>query len=304
MKKTKKLSLLMLAIMITFTLMACTSKENKKEDAKKGVKITDSYDREVSLEKIPERIVSLSPGATETIFALGKEAALVGRSDYDDYPKEALNITSVGGIQDPNVEKIAELKPELVIAGAHFPKETVKKLEDLGVKVAVLYGAENFDGAYKNITDISSLLNAMDKGQKIVDDMKKKVSEVEAKVNSLSKPKIYYVVGYGKTDFTAGGDTFIGQIIEKAGGDNVAKDVKGWSYSFEKIVENKPELLVVSDKFDTKKTLVAAERYKDLPAVKDGKVYEIDDNMLSRQGPRQADGLEALAKILHPEAFK
>jgi iron complex transport system substrate-binding protein len=304
MKKLKKISLLILTVMLAIALIACKANDNKKTEASKGIKITDSYNREVSLDKVPERIVTLSPGATETIYALGKESTLVGRSDYDDYPAEVSKITSVGKITDPSIEKITELKPDLVIGGAHFSKETVKKLEDLGIKVAVLYGSEDFDGAYKNIMDIATVLDAKDKGQKIVDDMKKKVADVEAKVKDLAKPKLYYVVAYGKSDFTAGGDTFIGKIIEKAGGDNIAKDVKGWNYSFEKIVENKPEIIVLSDKFDTKKGFISSERYKDLPAVKASKVYEIDDNMLSRQGPRQADGLEALAKILHPEAFK
>lgn len=304
MKKLKKISLLILTVMLAISLVACKANDDKKTEASKEIKFTDSYNREVSLDKVPERIVTLSPGATETIYALGKEDTLVGRSDYDDYPAEVSKIASVGKITDPSIEKITELKPDLVIGGAHFSKETVKKLEELGIKVAVLYGSEDFEGAYKNIIDIATVLDAKDKGQKIVDDMKKKVADVEAKVKDLAKPKLYYVVAYGKSDFTAGGDTFIGQIIEKAGGDNIAKDVKGWNYSFEKIVENKPEMIVLSDKFDAKKGFTSAERYKDLPAVKASKVYEIDDNMLSRQGPRQADGLEALAKILHPEAFK
>lgn len=303
MKKTKRLSLILLAMLFAFTLMACTKKEDKTE-AKKGIKITDSFNREVSLEKTPERIISVSPGATETLFALGKGNALVGRSEYDTYPQEALKVQSIGSIMTPSIEKITELKPDLLIAGAHFSKENVKKLEDLGIKVAVLYGADDFDGAYKNITDIATLVDAKDKGEKIVNDMKKKVSDVEAKVKGLNKVKMYYVVQFGKEDFTAGGNTFIGQAIEKAGGDNIAKDVKEWKYSFEKIVENKPEVIVVSNKFDAKKNFMAADRYKDLPAVKNEKVYEIDNNMLDTQGPRQADGLEALAKILHPEAFK
>ncbi len=93
-------------------------------------------------------------------------------------------------------------------------------------------------------------------------------------------------------------------MIEEAGGDNIAKDIKGWNYSFEKIVENNPEIIILSDKFNTKKNFLATDKYKQLTAVQKNKVYEIDDNTLLRQGPRQADGLEALAKIIHPEAFK
>ncbi|GFZ33555.1 ABC transporter substrate-binding protein [Clostridium zeae] len=302
MKNIKRLSIIIMTLVFTLSLMACTKSETKKEEVK-GIKITDSYNREVSLDKVPQRVVTLSPGATETIFALKKESILVGRSDYDDYPAEVSKIEKVGGLENPNIEKITELKPDLVIAGAHFSKEVLKKLEDLGIKVAVLYGEDNFDGAYKNILDTAEVLGVKNDGQKIVDEMKKKVAEVEEKIKASKKVKLYYVVDFGKEDFTAGGDTFVGQLIEKAGGDNIAKDVKGWNYSFEKIVENNPEIIILSDKYDAKKRFIQADRYKDLPAVKANKVFEIDDNMLVRQGPRQADGLEALAKILHPEAF-
>ncbi|EKS4342144.1 ABC transporter substrate-binding protein [Clostridium botulinum] len=304
MKNLKRRVSVIICIMLAFMLVSCNLKKGENKEAQKNIKITDSYGKELTFDKAPERIVSLSPGATETIYALNKENTLVGRSDFDDYPAVVSKVKSVGGVKDPSIEKITELKPDLVIGGAHFSKDTVKKLEDLGIKVAVLYGAEDLDGAYKNIMDISTILGVAEKGQTIVNAMKKKVESVENKVKSLNKPKIYYVVDFGKADFTAGGDTFIGKMIEKAGGDNIAKDTKGWNYSFEKIVENKPEMIILSDKFNIKKNFLATDKYKDLPAAKKNKVYEIDDNMLLRQGPRQADGLEALAKIIHPEAFK
>ncbi|HDK7156710.1 TPA: ABC transporter substrate-binding protein [Clostridium botulinum] len=304
MKNLKRRVSVIICIMLAFMLVSCNLKKGENKEAQKNIKITDSYGKELIFDKAPERIVSLSPGATETIYALNKENTLVGRSDFDDYPAAVSKVKSVGGVKDPSIEKITELKPDLVIGGAHFSKDTVKKLEDLGIKVAVLYGAEDLDGAYKNIMDISTILGVAEKGQTIVNAMKKKVESVENKVKSLNKPKIYYVVDFGKADFTAGGDTFIGKMIEKAGGDNIAKDTKGWNYSFEKILENKPEIIILSDKFNIKKNFLATDKYKDLPAAKKNKVYEIDDNMLLRQGPRQADGLEALAKIIHPEVFK
>ncbi|MBW5455893.1 MULTISPECIES: ABC transporter substrate-binding protein [Clostridium] len=304
MKNLKRRVSVIICIMLAFMLVSCNLKKEENKEAQKNIKITDSYGKELTFEKAPERIISLSPGATETIYALNKENTLVGRSDFDDYPAAVSKVKSVGGVKDPSIEKITELKPDLVIGGAHFSKDTVKKLEDLGIKVAVLYGAEDLDGAYKNIMDISTILGVAEKGQTIVNAMKKKVESVENKVKSLNKPKVYYVVDFGKADFTAGGDTFIGKMIEKAGGENIAKDTKGWNYSFERIVENKPEMIILSDKYNTKKNFLAADKYKDLPAVKGNKIYEIDDNMLLRQGPRQADGLEALAKLIHPEAFK
>lgn len=302
MKINKRFISLLIAIIATFSLIACTKKEEIKKD--EAIKIIDSYNREVSLSKAPEKVISLSPGATETIFALEAQDVLVGRSDYCDYPSETKDIESVGQITEPNIEKIAELNPDLVIASAHFSQELVDKIDALGIKVAVLYGEESFDGAYKNIQDISIVLGKEKKGNEIVEGMKKKVEEVENKVKEWDKPSVYYVVGFGKSDFTAGGNTFIGQIIDKAAGDNIAKDLDGWKYSKEVLMEKNPEIIVLSDKYDSKVGFTTGEGYKDLKAVKEGRVYEIDDNMLSRQGPRQAEGLEALAKILHPEAFK
>ena len=134
--------------------------------------------------------------------------------------------------------------------------------------------------------------------------MKEKVKDVTTKVKDLAKPKTYYVVGFGEYgDFTAGGDTFISDIIKMAGGDNVAKDSKGWSYSLEKIVEDNPDIFICSEYFNTKETLINSPGYKEIPAIKNGKLYTIDNNKIVRQGPRIADGLEELARILHPEAF-
>lgn len=302
MRINKKILAVIISSMTVISLIGCTKTQEVKKD--EAIKIVDSYNREVSLEKVPERVVSISPGATETIYALNSQDTLVGRSDYCDYPKEATSIESVGQITEPNIEKIAELNPDLVIASAHFSQELVDKIEALGIKVAVLYGEESFDGAYKNIQDIALVLGKEKEGTEIVDGMKKKVEEVESKVKNLEKPSVYYVVGFGKTDFTAGGNTFIGQIIDSAGGDNIAKDIEGWNYSKEVLMEKNPDTVVLSDKYDSKSGFTTGEGYKELKAVKEGKVYEIDDNMLSRQGPRQAEGLEALAKIIHPEAFK
>ncbi|MGY0372029.1 ABC transporter substrate-binding protein [Clostridium sp. JNZ J1-5] len=277
----------------------------KKESAVYPMKIVDSYNREVTIEKEPQKIVSIAPNITETIFALGKGNKLVGRTDFCDYPAEVKDIQSIGTLKDPNIEKIVELKPDLVIASTHFKKDVLRKLEGLGIKVVVLYGQESFDGVYDTIKKVGQVTNANNEAEKIVTDMKKKVENVVSKVKDKNKPKVYYVVGYGKTgDFTAGKGTFINSMIEMAGGDNVAKDTEGWKYSLEKLIEKNPEIIVCSKSFDTKKGIESTNGYKDLKAVKEGKLIEIDNNLLDRQGPRLALGLEELAKVLHPDIFK
>jgi len=122
--------------------------------------LKDSYDREVNLDKEPERIVSVAPNITEIIFALGKQDKLVGRTDFCDYPEEAKNIESIGNIDQPNVEKIVELQPDVVIASSIFTKEMLQKLEEANIKVAIFQAEKDFEGVYNMIEKIGLLLNA------------------------------------------------------------------------------------------------------------------------------------------------
>ncbi|WP_027624197.1 ABC transporter substrate-binding protein [Clostridium lundense] len=312
--KSKKILSILLSLILIFCLSACTNKDKKQIENKVTETVTetkfpltvkDSYGREVTIEKEPSKVISIAPNITETIYALGKENKLVGRTDYCDYPAQAKNVTSIGGLQDPNMEKIVELKPDLVIASTHFKKDVLKKLEDLGLKVVVLYGEESFEGAYNTIQKVGEILNVQPKAKQIVTNMQVKVDDIKSKVANKGTPSVYYVIGFGKTgDFTAGKDTFIDKMITMAGGKNVAEDAVGWKYSIEKLLEKNPEIVICSKYFDSKKNIKQTNGYKDLDAVKKDKLYEIDNNMLDRQGPRLADGLEALAKIIHPEAFK
>jgi len=269
------------------------------------LKIKDSYNREITIDKEPQRVISLAPNISEVVGAVGKLDKLVGRTNYCDYPAEVKNVQSVGTLKDPSIEKIVELKPDVVIASTHFSKEVLSKLEALNIKVVVLYGEENFDGVYNTISQVAKVLNANEAANKVISDMKAKVASVKAKVKELNKPSVYYVVGYGKYgDFTSGKDTFISQVIEMAGGKNAANDVTGWKYSVEKLVEKNPDMLICSKSKNAKDGIKATPGYMDLNAVKTNKLYEIDNNLLDRQGPRIANGLEEMAKLIHPEAFK
>ena len=313
--KIKRIMSIVLTVLVCFLFSACSNSATKDKEVNTTekdtasviypLKVVDSYNRTVTIENEPKRIITIAPNITEGIYALGKGGSLVGRSDYDDYPAEALKVSSIGSLLQPNIEKIIELKPDVVIASTHFDKAVVKKLEDLNIKVIVLYGEENFDGVYNTLTKLGEVLNANEKAQTIISDMKKKVADITDKVANAKKPTVYYVAGFGKSgDFTAGKDTFIGNMIEIAGGKNAAEDVIGWKYSVEKLVEKDPDILICSKFFDSKKGIEATTGYKDLKAVKSGKLLEVDDNIIVRQGPRLADGLEAMAKLIHPELFK
>ncbi|MCB2353408.1 helical backbone metal receptor [Clostridium estertheticum] len=312
--KRKNVITIVLAV-FCFILSACGNNgviNNGQNTTKKAtsavtypLKVVDSYNRTITIEKEPKRIIAIAPNITEGIYALGKGTSLVGRSDYDNYPVKANKVTSVGDLLKPNIEKIVELKPDVVIASTHFDKDVIKKLEDLNIKVVVIYGEENFTGVYNTMSELGQIVNASDKAVTIISAMQKKVADVTKKVKGAKKPTVYYVAGFGKSgDFTAGKDTFIGNMIDMAGGENAAKDVVGWKYSVEKLVEKNPDVLICSKLYGSKKGIEATNGYKDLKAVKSGKLLEVDENIITRQGPRLADGLEAIAKLIHPELFK
>lgn len=311
----RRILFLLLAVILTFSFIGCSNAYNLSDSTKAKstsgsvsaypMTVTDSYNRQVKIDKEPEKIISIAPNITEIVFALDRSSKLIGRSEYCDYPEEVKKVASIGSLKDPSIEKIVELKPDLVIASTHFKKEVVQKLEELGIKVVVFYGQESFEGVYATIEKVSMVLNAKDNAQKLVSEMKMEVQDVLDKVKDKPCPSIYYVVSFGKTgDYTAGKDTFIGQMIGMAGGKNAADDVQGWAYSLEKLTEKKPDIIICSKYYNSKQGIENANGYKDLAAVKNGKLYEIDNNLLDRQGTRLADGLTELARIIHPEAFK
>ena len=288
----------------SFSAFAEGEREIQPVVTETGITVMDSYDRSVTIGKAATRVVSLAPSITETIFALGMGDILKGRTDYCDYPAEVQRIPSIGNLTEPDIEAIAELNPDIVIASTHFTKESLEKLTALSIPVVVLAEEDSFEGVYRTIEDIGRLTGAQDAGASLINSMKDTVNSVKEAVIGKEKPSVYYVIGFGEYgEFTAGGDTFINQIIEMAGGNNIASGIKGWSFSLEQIIDSDPDILVCSKFRNAKNLLIETNGYKDLKAVQTGNLFEIDNNMLDRQGPRLAEGLKALAEILHPDAF-
>lgn len=326
MKYCKKLSLILSVMLVSMSLMACAKTTEMKTDTVESVKqmettaetteqtgaleksvtypvtVKDSEGSEIMIETEPEKVISLAPNITEMIFVLGAGDKLVGRTDYCDYPKEALEITSIGTLQEPDIEKIVSLEPDLVIASTHFSEESEKQLSDLGIKVLVLYEEHEIDGVYTMLETLGTVINAQEKSLKAVNDMKAVMDETKEVVSGLEAPSVYYVVGFGEYgDYTAGGDTFISQLITLAGGENIAKEVQGWSYSLESLVAADPDIILIDNTM--KDAFIRADHYKDLSAVKNGMVFGIDKSILERQGVRNAEGVRTIAEIFHADAF-
>lgn len=330
MKNMKKILTLLLAMAMVFSFVGCGTKADNPSDntnqaatveptneptaePTEGAEdtnstyypltIKDSNGVDITIENEPKKIVSVAPNITELIYAVGAGDLLVGRTDYCDYPEEALSVDSIGTLRTPDIEKIISLEPDVVIASTHFLEDSEKQLTDLGIKVVVLYEEHDLTGVYSIIETLGDMLNLKENATKVVDEMKTTIDDTVSSVKELEAPSVYYVVSYGEGgDYTAGGDTFVGQLITMAGGKNIAQDVSGWSYSLESLMEADPDIVVLAEY--NKDGFMAADNYKELSAVKNDKVYVIDTNLLDRQGNRNADGIYELAKIFHPEAFE
>lgn len=306
----KHLFVALLCIALTMGLVGCgqsnadiTEKNNEQvTDNAYPVQITDSFGKEVTLENEPVRVISVAPNITEMIYAIGAEDKLVGRTDYCDYPEEASKIESIGSLTTPDLEKMISLEPDLVIASTHFDEENGAKLEQAGIPMIGLYEEFDVQGVYTHLETLGLALNRQEQATKVVDEMKTKISDVQAKIEGLEAPSVYYVVGYGEYgDYSAPENSFIGQMIKLAGGKNIVPASDSWSYSLEALLEADPDIILVRN--GEKGGFITAEGYNELTAVKENHVYEMDGNLLERQSNRNAEGIEVLAQIMHPEAF-
>ncbi len=251
----------------------------------------------VTLEKEIESIVSMGPNITEILFAIGAGDKVIGRTDYCDYPAEVTEIPSVGTIYMADIERIIELNPDMVIGSSCFADESANRLKELGICEVTLWDATNLDGVYGIIDTLGELTGCEEAAEALVADTKARIDAVKQEAEAfVTRPTVYYSLGYGEYgDYTAGGDTFIGQMLTQAGGINAAEDVSGWNYSLEALLEADPDVIIMGlgEAEDFKK----AEHYCELSAVKNNRVYEIDRNLFDRQCHRNAEAMETLVDI-------
>jgi iron complex transport system substrate-binding protein len=275
----------------------------KNNVTKYPLTITDTLGETITFENEPKTMVSFSPSVTEILYALSLSDKLIGRTDYCDYPSEALSKESIGDFYNPDIEKVVSLAPDVVLASSLWTEDVIQKFKEVGITVAVVNEDKDVAGIYGMIDLIGQIFNCQDNSAKLVETMKTQIEDVTAKVAPLPKKTVYYVVGFGEYgDYTAGGDTFIGNLLTLAGGDNIAKNVSGWSYTLESLVDADPEVIILDN--GMKDSFISSDNYKNLSAVKNNQVYGIDNNLLERQSYRVAEGILEVAKILHPEAFQ
>jgi len=272
---------------------------------------TDGLGREITLAGPAQRIVSIAPSNTEILFAIGAGDQVVGRDQFSDYPEATQNVTDIGSAFEAlNTELIVSLKPDLVLAAEINPPEQVKTLEDLGITVYYLNNPHTLEEMYGNLEIVAQLTGHEAEATTLIESLKERVAAVDEKIAPISsRPSVFYELD--STDpakpFTAGKDTFITLLIERAGGSNIAADLESYpQMSLEQIVAADPAIIILGDSMwgITPESVASRPGWEDLSAVKNGQVVPFDDNLVSRPGPRLVDGLEQLAKLFHPEVYK
>lgn len=272
--------------------------------------IEDASGREVTIEEEPERIVSTSPSETEILFALGLGEKIVGVSDYADYPKEALEKEKVGGVVEPNAEAIIDLEPDLVITGISMSDDVVEKLANLELKIYKNDG-QDLEGILNNILKIGEVVNAQAEAEELVADMQADIDDVKEAVKDVKeedKKKVYLEFTPG---WTVGSGEFLDELIEVAGGINVASELEGWAeVNEEKIIEEDPEVILYAKDavdFETEEPLEDLIRnrsgWEKISAIENERVIGIDENTVSRIGPRVTDALKQFAEAIYPELY-
>ncbi len=272
--------------------------------------IVDGLGRQVTINAIPQRIVSLAPSNTEILFALGLGQKVVGVTDYCDYPDEAKAKPKVGGFSTVDIEKVVSLRPDLVLATQMHAKTTIPALENLGFTVVAL-NPGSLNDVLDNIELVGEITGQDREASDLVNRLSSRINEITDKTQKLTtdqKPKVFYVTWHDPL-WTAGTGTLANDVIVQAGGQNIASDITDDKIiDLETVINRDPEIIIVSVGMGSGQDLPwqyikTESRLKDTRALLNGRVYKVDGDLIDRPGPRSVDALEQVARFIHPELF-
>ncbi|NLY46104.1 MAG: ABC transporter substrate-binding protein [Tissierella sp.] len=324
-RNLKKISLLFVMMLILVGLAACANEASDKgediveppvqEETTGDVEIADKFPLEIEdafgnvvvIENAPERIISLAPSHTEILYALDLGDKVVGVTAFCDYPEEALAVEKIGDFNGTNLEKIIELEPDLIVSYGEVSDEENSMFESAGIPV-IAYMPESMDEVIETINQIAKATDVVEEGNTLTNNMIQKRDEIVAKVQDSQAVKAFYEVWHEPL-MAAGSGSFVDGLINLANGINIASDAEGAypNYDVEQLIENDPQVYLTAnmDSPDiTVETISARPGYDNITAVKNGDIYLLDGNIISRPGPRIVEGLELIARALHPEAFE
>ncbi|EHZ2232968.1 ABC transporter substrate-binding protein [Listeria monocytogenes] len=286
-------------VLLLAILTACGNTETKAPEKKtEKIEVKDATGNTITIEEAPTKIVSLMPSNTEILFALDLGDKVKGVTAYDDYPKEAQKVEKVTSTS-VDTEKIIAIKPDLVLGHESMlatEKDAYQLLKDAGINVFVVPDATDLKAAEKSIITVGKLTGKEKEAKEVTDSMEEQKVAIEKKAKELkTSPKVWIEISPDL--YTAGKGTFMNEMLELAGGTNVVTESGFIPYNEEKVVELQPDI-ILSVYPDAKATIQKRAAWKDIPAVKNDKIYEMDANKLSRPGPRLLEGAADIQAVL------
>jgi iron complex transport system substrate-binding protein len=292
--KNNRFILISILIILTVWSVPCWCKTFK-----------DAMGREVTLAASPRRIIPLAPALTEILYYLGLGDSVEGVTEYSYYPPEAEKKPSIGSYVDPNIEKIISLSPDLVIGtkDGNLPN-SIYLLEQAKIPVYVV-NPRNVRDVISMIRDVGSLCGVPEKAARLTAELNKRLDLIESLVASSNKPLVFLQINISPI-MTVNKNTFHNDIITLAGGVNMAAG-EPMTYpriSIEEVIRKKPDIIIISSMErggEFEKARQDWIKWTSIPASKSNKVYLIDSDLVDRPSQRIIDGLEAMARLIHPE---
>ncbi len=277
-----------------------------------SVKLVDDTGYPIKINYTPQRIVSLAPSNTEILFAIGAGKQVVGVTDYCNYPPEVVELKkkgilkSVGGYSTVNIERVMSLKPDLVVASYGNGLETIETMRSLGLNV-IAFNPKNITDVMRDILILGKVTGHYDQAKKVVEEMAEKIKRVSEKIKGKKRVRVAHILWHDPI-WVSGRNTFINEVIEIAGGENVF-EFEGWRIvSVEDLIAANPDVIIVNSgsgmgggRNVIYEWIMSDERLKTINAVKNNRVYVIDADIVSRPSYRLADAVEIIAKMLHPD---
>jgi len=272
--------------------------------------IKDDVGNVFSLQRPPQRIISLAPNITEILFALGLGDQVAGVTRYCDYPVDALKKEKIGGMLDPDIERIQALNPDLIIGFRGNPLGALKKLRDLHARVFILDIGMDLPSVYPLLAKIGRITFKETEAHRLAQSLKKKYDSVERALQGITQPPRVFLNIHGMGLSTCGRESYFNDLLARAKGVNIAGGVpQNWlEYNREQFLKDNPDVIVILTRsqrdFEKAKVWLKAQSgFSRIQAIRSGRVYFMDENPASRFGPRLFDALLELARLLHPQQF-
>lgn len=295
----------LILFVVLFTILACAGRTPPPDSEIPSAtrQVLDEANRQVTLPVKIERIVSLAPNVTEIVYAVGAGDLLVGNTEYCDYPVAAKSVAKIGDTMHPSVERIIALKPQIVLVSTASQLEAFTKQLDQQQIAVYVTNPHSLDEVFQSMETLGDLFGHHDQAATVVAELRRRSAAVEGATQSFKPVKVFYQVS-GEPLYTIGREAYLTDLVRRAGGVSVTADVPGAfpRFSDEAALAAQPEAIILPSggSMGTANTTVAGS-LKNSPAVLNHRVYKINDDYLSRPGPRLVDGLEELARALHPD---